>query len=447
MKKAIGISSVEFRDGQQSLLATRMKTEDMLPILAKMDAVGFCCMEMWGGATFDTALRYLDEDPWERVREFKKRVVKTPLRMLIRGQNLLGYRQYPDDVVKLFVQKAAEAGIDIFLVFDGLNDLRNCQTVIQEVKRAGKTVEANILYTVSPVHSIEKYVEIAKEYEKMGVAAIHVEDMAGLMPPGDAYKLVKALKEVLAVPLHIQCHCTGGMADMVYWEAIRAGVDVIDTDISSLSLGTAHPPTESFVAALAGTEHDTGLDMKLLEEINKYFLGLREKYKEFESKFTGVDISVLLHQIPGGMLSNMESQLKQMGMLERIDEVLAEVRRVREDFGYPPLGTPMSQIVGVQATMNVLSGERYKMLSTEAKDYIRGMYGKPPGEIAPVLLDKVIAGGAVITCRPANLLPPGLPEFRAQTKGLAQTDEELLMYALFPLEAAEFLKKRHKGGL
>ena len=444
MKKAIQISSVEFRDGQQSLLATRMKTEDMIPILQKMDEVGFCSMEMWGGATFDTCIRYLEEDPWERVRQFKKIVKKTPLRMLIRGQNLLAYKQYPDDIVELFVEKAAEAGIDIFLVFDGLNDLRNCRTVIEKVKQVGKQIEANILYTVSPVHNIDKYVQIAKDYEKMGVSAIHLEDMAGLMNPTDAYEIVSALKEAITVPLHIQCHCTGGMADMVYWEAIRAGVDVIDTDISALSLGTAHPPTESFVAALENTPYATNFDMHLLAEINQYFIKIRTKYKEHESKFTGVDISVLLHQIPGGMLSNMESQLKQMDMFDRIDEVLQEVQKVRKDFGYPPLGTPMSQIVGAQAAMNVLIGNSYALLSNEAKDYIKGMYGKAPGDINPELIKKVVESGNIIDCRPADLLLPGLENIKKQSENFAKTDEDRLMYALFPSDAENFLKKKYQ---
>ncbi|MBP2666290.1 MAG: oadA [Firmicutes bacterium] len=439
----VRISSVEFRDGQQSLLATRLKTADMLPILPKMDLAGFCSMEMWGGATFDSCIRFLQEDPWERVRAFKKEMKNTPLRMLLRGQNVVGYNQYPDDIVELFVQKAAEAGIDIFLVFDGLHDLRNCETAIRAALKTGKAVEGNLLYTVSPVHDIDLYVRVAREFEQMGVQAIHFEDMAGQLKPEVAYEAIRAIKAAINIPLHVHCHCTGGMADMAYWEAIRAGVDVIDTDISALSLGTAHPPTESFVVALQDTARDTGMKLDLLAEINAYFLKLRGQYKEFESKFTGVDISVLRHQVPGGMLSNLESQLKQMNALDRIDEVLEEVHHVRRDFGYPPLGTPFSQIVGAQATMNVLLGERYKIVSREAKDYIKGLYGKPPGDIAPELANKVLGDESRITCRPADLLEPGYEKLKTEIGALARTDEDVLTYAMFPGVAPDFLRNKY----
>jgi pyruvate carboxylase subunit B len=439
----VRISSVEFRDGQQSLLATRLKTADMLPILPKMDQAGFCSVEMWGGATFDSCIRFLQEDPWERVREFKKVMKRTPLRMLLRGQNVVGYTQYPDDIVELFVQKAADAGIDVFLVFDGLHDLRNCETAIRAALKTGKVVEGNLLYTVSPVHDIALYVKVAREFEQMGVHAIHFEDMAGQLKPETAYEAIRAIKAAISIPLHIHCHCTGGMADMAYWEAIRAGVDVIDTDISALSLGTAHPPTESFVVALQGTERETGMDLDLLAEINAYFLKLRSQYKEFESQFTGVDISVLRHQIPGGMLSNMENQLKQMDALDRIGEVLEEVHHVRRDFGYPPLGTPFSQIVGAQATMNVLLGERYKMVSREAKDYIKGLYGKPPGDIDPALIRQVLGEEERITGRPADLLEPGYEKLKAEIGELARSDEDVLTYAMFPGIAPEFLRTKY----
>ncbi len=442
-RKPVRISSVEFRDGQQSLLATRIKTTDMLPILSKMDQAGFSSMEMWGGATFDSCIRFLKEDPWDRVRAFKKEVKNTPLRMLLRGQNVVGYNQYPDDIVELFVQKAAEAGIDIFLVFDGLHDLRNCETAIRAALKTGKAVEGNLLYTVSPVHDIDLYVRVAREFEQMGVQAIHFEDMAGQLKPETAYEAIRAIKAAIQIPLHIHCHCTGGMADMAYWEAIRAGVDVIDTDISALSLGTAHPPTESFVVALQDTARETGMDLELLSEINAYFLKLRNKYKEFESQFTGVDISVLRHQIPGGMLSNLESQLKQMDALDRIEEVLEEVHHVRRDFGYPPLGTPFSQIVGAQATMNVLLGERYKMVSREAKDYIKGLYGKAPGYIDSGLVRKVLGDEPRITCRPADLLEPGYEKIKAEAGMLARSDEDVLTYAMFPGVATEFLRTKY----
>lgn len=336
-ERPIRISSVEWRDGQQSLLATRIRTQDMLPILPKMDEVGYECMEMWGGATFDVAIRYLGDDPWERVREFKKLCKKTPLRMLLRGQNLIGYKQYPDDVVEKFVELAAKAGIDKFLVFDGLNDVRNTETAIKAVLKNGKTAEANICYTISPVHTLEKYVQMAKDYAALGVKVIHVEDMAGMMNPKQVSDVIRAIRKEVGLPVHFHAHCIGGMADICYWEAIKAGACTVDCDVSALSLGPAHPPVESIVTCLKGTGFDPHLDMDLLAEINDYFMKLREKYKEFASKRTGVDISVLKHQIPGGMLSNLESQLKGMNAENRINEVFEEVHKVHKDFGYPPL--------------------------------------------------------------------------------------------------------------
>lgn len=442
--KPVKFSSVEFRDGQQSLLATRMRTEDMLPILGKMDRVGYESMEMWGGATFDACIRFLGEDPWERLRQFKCHVKNTPLRMLLRGQNILGYQQYPDDIVERFVFAAAKAGVDIFLVFDGLNDVRNTETAIKAVKKCGKRVDGNILFTVSPVHSIESYVRVAKEYVALGVEAIHIEDMAGMVDPVTAAKAIGALKAAVPVPVHFHAHCTGGMADIAYWEAVKAGVDVIDVDVSSLSLGTSHPPAESLVVALQNTPWDTKINMRLLAEINSYFMELRKKYKEYESAFTGVDISVLTHQIPGGMLSNLESQLKQMNMLERMDEVLAEVANVREDLGYPPLGTPFSQIVGVQSTMNVMFGERYKMMPKETKEYIRGKYGKSPGTVNPQLIKKVLGDETPITGRPADLLPPGYEKAKLEIGDLAKTEEDILTYALFGTVAVDYLKNKYK---
>ena len=425
-------------------MATRVKTEDMLPILDKIDRAGFISAEVWGGATFDVCIRYLQEDPWDRLREFKKRMPNTPLRMLLRGQNLLGFRHYPDDIVEKFVEKAAQAGIDIFLIFDILSDLRNCETAIRAVKKAGKVAAGQIPYTVSPIHSLEMYAQQAKQFEEMGVASVHVEDGSGLLTPVVAYQLVKTLKAAVKVPIHLHCHCTGGLADLAYWEAIKAGVDVIDTDFSALSLGTAHPPTESFVVALQDTPRDTGLDLALLEEINRYFLGIRDKYREYESKFTGVDIAVFRHQIPGGMLSNLESQLKSMDAGERIGEVLEETHLVRKEFGYPPLGTPMSQIVGVQAAMNVLTGSRYSMIPKESKDYIRGLYGNPPGEIAPDLEEKVLGSERRITCRPADLLQPEFEDLKAEIGGLAKCDEDVLIYAMFPQVGKEFLVKKYE---
>ncbi len=441
--RSVKLSSVEFRDGQQSLLATRMTTADMLPVLEKMDRVGYVCMEMWGGATFDSCIRFLGEDPWERVRRFKRIVQKTPLRMLLRGQNLVGYRQYPDDVVERFVAAAAGVGIDVFLIFDGLNDLRNCEAATQAVLRAGKKPEANILYTLSPVHTTEKYVDLAVSFEKMGMEAIHLEDMAGMVDPVSVGETIRAIKAAISVPLHFHSHCTGGMADIAYWEAVHAGADVIDVDVSALALGTSHPPAESLVVALKNTPWATGVDLGLLAEINDYFMQLRKKYKEFESRFTGVDISVLRHQVPGGMLSNLERQLKDMGMADRLDEILVETAAVRKDFGYPPLGTPFSQIVGAQATMNVMTGERYAMLANESMDYIKGNYGKTPGAVAPELLRQVLGEAEPLSCRPADLLEPEYEKMKAESAAFARSDEDVLSYAMFPAVAESFLKKKY----
>lgn len=441
LNKPVGITSVELRDGNQSLLATRMKTEDMLPILEKMDNVGFYCAEVCGGATFDSCIRFLNEDPWERIRQIKKRMPRTPLRMFLRGQNLLGYQNYPDDIVEKFVEKSADAGVDIFLVFDILNDLRNLETVIHAVKRAGKRAAGEIAYATGSVYSTDHFVGQAKTLESMGVETLHLEDGSGILTPGKTYGLIKALKETVSIPIHLHCHSTGGMANMAYWEAIRAGVDVIDTDVSAFSMGTAHPPTESFVAALRDNPRDTGLDLALLEEINRHFLGVRAKYREFETKFTGVDVSVLRHEIPGGMLSNLENQLGQMGMADKIGQVLEEVHHVRADMGYPPLGTPMSQIIGAQATMNVMTGERYKMIPKETKDYIRGLYGRPPGVINPEL-DRLVDGER-ITCRPADLLEPAFAKEKEEIGNLAQNDEDVLTYALFPQVGREFLATKY----
>jgi pyruvate carboxylase subunit B len=378
-------NSVEIRDGQQSILSTRMRLEDILPILEKMDQVGYNAMEVWGGATFDVCVRFLQEDPWERLRSIRRVIKKTPLKMLLRGQNLLGYAPYSDDLVERFVAKSAENGIDIIEVFDALQDLRNCETAIKAVIKSGKQVEGGLMYTLSPRHNIDVYVKIAKEYENMGVKVLHIEDMAGLLMPKTAYELIGALKAAVKIPIFLQCHCTAGLAQMCYWEAIQAGVDGVDTCVSTLALGPGHPPTESLVAAVQGTSRDSGLDLNLLGEISAYFRQMRLKYKEFETEMIGVDIGVLQHQIPGGMLTNLETQLKGMGAYDRLPEVLKEVAIVRKEFGYPPLGTPSSQIVGAQATMNVITGERYKMITKQTKDYLRLMYGRPLGLIDPEL--------------------------------------------------------------
>lgn len=442
--RKLSVSSVEYRDGQQSLLGTRIKGEDFYPILEQVDRVGFSSVEMWGGATFDVAMRYLGEDPWDRIREFKKRMPHTPLRMFLRGQNLVGYHQYPDDIVERFVSAAASAGIDIFLIFDGLNDVRNCEAAIRAAQKAGKTAHGNIIYTVSPVHTVETFVNIALDFQKLGVSAVQVEDTAGSMTPGAAYDLISALKEALDVPVLLQCHSTAGMAQLAYWEAIRAGVDGLDMDVSALSMGTSHPPMESMICALKDSPVDTGISLDRLLPINAHFKKLREKYKEFESKFIGADVGVLQHQVPGGMMSNLELQLKQMKASHRIDEILKEVAEVRKDFGYPPLATPFSQIVGVQATMNVLTGSRYKMISTEGKELVCGRYGKVPGKIADELYKAVMINREPIVCRPADLLEPGYEKAKAESAAFARTEEDILSYALFPSTAEPFLKAKYQ---
>lgn len=439
----VKFNSVEFRDGQQSILATRVTTEDMIPLLKRMDEVGFDSMEMWGGATFDVCVRYLQDDPWNRVRTFKHFMKNTPLKMVLRGQNLVGYHAYPDDIVEKFVECAANAGIDVFLIFDALQDLRNCETAFNAVKKAGKKIEGSIQYNISPFHTIERTVENALEQQKMGAELIHVEDMAGLMTPPAAYEIISALKEALDIPVHLHCHCTGGMAEMCYWEAIRAGVDGLDVCVSSLAMGPGHPPIESFVAGLKGTPRDSGIDVGQFTSLNTAFQFLRKKYAAFESRLIGVDVGCLQHQIPGGMLTNLENQLSAMNALDRLPEVLKEATRIRAEMGYPPLATPSSQMCGAQATANVLTGERYKMVSKEMQDYCRGMYGNPPGAIDPILMQKALGDEKPISCRPADLLETGFEKAKAEIGELARTDEDVLTYALFPTTAVDFLKKKY----
>ena len=443
--RPVKLASVDFRDGQQSLIATRMRTEDMVPILTQMDDFGFECIEMWGGATFDACIRYLNEDPWERVRTFKKYVKKTPLRMLLRGQNLLGYTPYPDDIVRRFVAAAADAGIDIFLTFDGLNDIRNCAVGAEAALRAGKRVEGNIQFTSSPVHSVESFVKTAKEYVTIGATAVHLEDMGGMIDPITAGRTVAAVKDAVDVPIHYHSHCTGGMTEITYWEVIRAGADVVDVDTSAFALGTSHPAAESLIAVLKNTPRDTGLDYTALAPITTYLADVRKKYAAFESKLRGVDINVVQHQIPGGMRSNLERQLADMNSIERLDEVLTEVPNVRKDLGYPPLGTPFSQMCGAQATINVLTGERYKMIPKEVRSYVRGEYGRAPGEIDEELKKLVLKEGEKpLTCRPADLIPPGYKRIVQEAGEFAKTDEDLLTYAMFPEVGKEFLMKKYQ---
>lgn len=441
---SVQLSSCDFRDGQQSLLATRMKTEDMVPIMEAMDDVGFACLEMWGGATFDACIRYLGEDPWERIRVFKQHCRKTPLRMLLRGQNLLGYAPYPDDVVERFVTAAAGNGIDIFLIFDGLNDIRNCRKAAETAIRAGKLVEGNIQFTSSPVHTIESFVKTAQEYVDIGATAVHLEDMGGMIDPVTAGRTVRALKENINVPVHYHAHCVGGMTQMAYWEVMHAGADVVDVDVSALALGTSHPAAESVIAALRNTPRDTGLDYTKLLPINAYLKQMRIKYAETLSKLVGVDINVVRHQIPGGMYSNLEFQLKSLNALERLPEVLEEVVRVRRDMGYPPLGTPFSQMCGAQAATNVLTGERYKLISKEIRAYVQGKYGIPPGKVSEELKRRTLKPGEQpISCRPADLIPPAYAAKRAEIDALARCEEDVLTYIMFPEVGRNFLMQKY----
>lgn len=440
--KPLRFASLEFRDGVQSILATRVKTQDMLPFLERMDQIGYVNMEMWGGATFDVCVRYLQEDPWERLRKFKAVMKNTPLKMVLRGQNLVGYRAYPDDIVERFVSAAARNGVDIFLIFDALEDLRNCETAFAAVKKAGKKIEGSVQYNLSPFATVEKSVENALRQQAMGVSGIHVEDMAGMMTPPAAYELISALKEALDIPVYLHCHCTGGMAEMSYWEAIRAGVDGVDVCVSSLGMGPGHPPVESIIAALRGTPRDTGIDLASFTSLTNDFKELRKKYADHASKLIGVDVGCLQHQIPGGMLSNLESQLRDMHVYDRLPEVLAEVINVRRDMGYPPLATPSSQMCGQQATTNVLTGKKYGMVSKEMVDYCRGMYGNPPGPIAEELMKRALGDEKPISCRPAALLEPGYDKAAQEIGDLATCEEDVLTYALFPTVARPFLEKK-----
>lgn len=443
-KRPVKLASCDFRDGQQSLIATRMRTEDMVPILTQMDNVGFECIEMWGGATFDSCIRYLNEDPWDRISAFKQYVKKTPLRMLVRGQNLLGYTPYPDDIVDSFITLSAEAGIDIFLTFDGLNDIRNCETTAKAAIRAGKKVEGNIQFTKSPVHTIESFVQTAREYVDIGATAVHLEDMGGMMDPVTAAQTVRAVKAAVNVPVHYHSHCTGGMTEITYWEVAKAGVDVLDVDVSAFALGTSHPPAESMIAVFENTPRATGLDCNKIAEINLYLKGIREKYKDYTTKLLGVDINVVRHQVPGGMYSNLEFQLRGMNASDRLIEVLEEVVRVRKDLGYPPLGTPFSQMCGAQATSNVLVGERYKVMSKEIKAYVQGKYGKAPSPISEELKKKVLAEGEEpLTCRPADLIEPGYEKCKAAVEGIARDEKDILTYAMFPEIGLSFLKTKY----
>ena len=443
----IHITELVLRDGHQSIIATRLRTEDMLPICAKLDAVGFWSIEAWGGATFDACVRYLREDPWERLTKLRKALPNSQINMLLRGQNLLGYRHYSDDVVQAFVKKSADNGVDVFRIFDALNDTRNLREAINAVKKVKKHAIGTIAYTTSPVHDIAYFVTMAKELESMGSDSIGIKDMAGLLTPQVAADLVKALKAAVNLPIHVHSHATSGLASMVLLKGIENGAQIIDTCNSSFAEGASHPSTESMVAALKGTVYDTGLDLAKIQEITAYFRETRKKYWQFESDFTGVDTRVLVNQVPGGMISNLSNQLKEQGALNRMDEVLAEIPRVREDLGYPPLVTPTSQIVGTQAVLNVMTGSRYKSVTNEVKNYFMGQYGQAPAPVNAQVRALAVGDAEVIICRPADLLTPEMAKLQNETERFAQSEEDVLTYAMFPDIGKTFLQERNAGSL
>jgi oxaloacetate decarboxylase alpha subunit len=442
---AVGITEVALRDAHQSLLATRMRTEDMLTVAARLDEVGYWSIECWGGATFDSCIRFLREDPWDRITALKKAMPNTKLQMLLRGQNLLGYRNYADDVVDAFVQQAAECGVDVFRIFDALNDTRNLSRAITAVKQASKHAQGTISYTTSPYHTLKTFVELGRELERMGCDSICIKDMAGLLAPVEAYELIAALKAEVNIPLQLHSHATTGLASTTLFKAVEAGCDAIDTAISALSLGSSHPPTESMVAMFSGTPHDTGLRLDVLQEIAEHFKETRKNYAEFESSLSSVDTRILSAQVPGGMLTNMESQLRQQGALDRMSNVLAEIPRVRKDLGFPPLVTPTSQIVGTQAVLNVLQGERYKTITAETKGLLAGRYGKTPAPVDPDIQKRALGDEEAITCRPADLIPPEMDKLKEELGSTVSSTRDVLTYALFPKVAPEFFKIRDSG--
>lgn len=451
--KPLGITDVVLRDAHQSLLATRMRLDDMLPIVNQLDKIGYWSLESWGGATFDACIRYLGEDPWERIRELKAAMPNTRQQMLLRGQNLLGYRHYADDVVKRFVERASASGIDVFRIFDAMNDPRNLETAIRAVKDNGKHAQGTLSYTTSPVHTVEMWVEYAKQLEELGADSIAIKDMAGVLTPYAALDLVSRLKAQTGLEVQLHAHATAGLSDMTILKAVEAGIDRVDTAISSMSMTYGHTATESVVAALAGTDRDTGLDLKSLEAIAARFRTVRKKYARFEGSLRGTDSRILVAQVPGGMLTNMENQLREQGATDRFDEVLEEIPRVREDLGYIPLVTPTSQIVGTQAVINVLMGERYKTISKEVQGVLRGEYGAAPAPFNAELQQRVLGDDKPITCRPADLLKPEFEHLTAELKELAAKQsiklapgdygvDDVLIYALFPQIGFKFLQNR-----
>ena len=452
-KKPLGITDVVLRDAHQSLFATRMRIDDMLPIAEKLDQVGFWSLESWGGATFDSCIRYLGEDPWDRIRELKKAMPNTPQQMLFRAQNILGYRHYADDVVTRFVERAAVNGVDVFRVFDAMNDMRNLKTALTAVKQVGKHAQGTMSYTVSPVHTMDMWIDLGRQIEDLGADSICIKDMAGLLTPYTGFELVTRLKQAVSLPIHIQCHATTGMSTATYLKCIEAGIDNVDTAISSMSMTYGHSPTESLVAILQDTDRDTGLDIELLEEIAAYFREVRKKYAQFEGALRGVDSRILVAQVPGGMLTNMESQLKEQGAADKLDEVLAEIPGVRKDLGFIPLVTPTSQIVGTQAVLNVLTGERYKTISKETAGVLKGEYGVTPAPVNAELQASVLDGAEPITCRPADLIEDELESLteqlleEAKQRGISlKTGEDqiddVLTYALFAQVGLKFLENR-----
>lgn len=447
MAGKIEIMETVLRDAHQCLVATRMTTDDMLPIAAALDEVGYWSLETWGGATFDAALRYLKECPWERLRKLRQAMPKTRFQMLLRGQNVVGYKNYPDDIVQAFVQRAAANGIDVFRIFDAMNDVRNMKTAIEAGLKTGKLVEGTVCYTISPVHSPDYFLRVAEKLADMGVQIICLKDMGGLLAPYAAYEIIKKIKSRIALPLHLHSHCTAGLAQMTYMMAIEAGVDIVDTAISPFSQGTSQPATEQLVAGLMGTPHDTGLDLNKLAEIAEYFYRVRPNYREFESPVNNqIKTDVLVSQIPGGMLSNLVAQLRQQKSEDKLDAVLAEMPSVRKDLGYPPLVTPTSQMVGAQAALNVMTGKRYSVVAMETRNYVMGLCGEAPGRISDEIKEKVLGKKEPITCRPADLLKPGLEKARADAGAMAKSEEDVLSYALFPEIAKDFFQYRDGNG-
>lgn len=444
--KNIRFMETVLRDGQQSQIATRMPISDMLPILETMDNAGYHALEVWGGATFDSAIRFLNEDPWERLRTIRKHVKNTKLQMLLRGQNILGYKHYADDVVEEFVHKSVENGIDVIRIFDALNDTRNLETAIKSTKDAGGEAQAAISYTTSDFHSIQYFVQLAQELEKIGADSIAIKDMAGVLTPNDAYKLVSEIKDKTSLPLEVHTHATSGISEMTYLKSVEAGADIIDTAISSFSGGTSQPSTESMAIALSDLGYDTNLNVSFLSKIAEHFNPIRDRFRKeglLNPKVKDTEPRTLLYKVPGGMLSNLLNQLKEQGLEDRYQDVLEEVPNVRADLGYPPLVTPLSQMVGTQSVMNVISGERYKLVPKEIKDYVKGYYGRPPVKISDEIREKIIGDDKdVITVRPADLIKPQMEQFRTEIGKYAHSTEDVLMYALFPEQAKEFLGRR-----